>query len=103
QSIKRVTATLQHKNTDSHQHPSRSAINRMAGSKNIHISRTYTDFEVDAFIDEAFDYMQQYFQESMQAVQQQNPHVQTRFSPIDAQKFSAEAYANGSYRARCMI
>jgi len=72
-------------------------------SANLGIAPKYTDYDQDTFIDEAFEFMASYFQQSLEELKRQHPQVDARFTRMDAQRFSATAYLAGQSKAQCMI
>ncbi|MBC7953172.1 MAG: hypothetical protein H7Z12_15300 [Rhodospirillaceae bacterium] len=68
------------------------------------IKRKIGDAERDQFAADGFGDITRYFEAALkQAEGDQAPHVQCRFSPVDATKFTAEIYVDGKSRTRCKI
>jgi hypothetical protein len=71
-------------------------------SKNLRIKRRFTDHDRDQFIEDSFDFMAQYFKNSLVELQQSNPLIETRFRQIDSNHFTAAIYVEGKKRS-CRI
>ncbi len=72
-------------------------------SSNLRIKRRFTDHDRHAFLTEAFEYILQYFQNSLQALQAENAGLQTNFRRVDNVSFEARAYVEGKEASRCGI
>lgn len=72
-------------------------------SSNLRVKKQFTDHEKDRFADEAFEYIANYFEESLAELERRNPEVQTRFRKNDASYFTAAIYTNGSLASSCRI
>jgi len=72
-------------------------------SSNLRIKKTFTDREKDKFLADAFEYMANYFEGSLAELERRNPEIQTDFRRIDANRFTATAYVNGSESCHCSI
>jgi hypothetical protein len=72
-------------------------------SSNLRIRKTFTDRERDAFLEDAFEYMAKYFENSLKELSSRNTDIETRFRRIDANRFNAAVYHNGSALSRCKI
>jgi hypothetical protein len=72
-------------------------------SSNLRIPRTFTDRDRDHFFDEGLQYIADFFESSLRALQARNAGVETRFRRIDADRFEAVIYVNGEDRSRCGI
>lgn len=82
--------------------PERSPSQR-ARSSNLRIRQKFTDRQQHKFLDEAFEYIAQYFEGSLAELGARNPDVETSFKRVDANRFEAAAYMNGQERSRCGI
>lgn len=74
-----------------------------ARSSNLRIKKEFTDREKDLFLDQSFNFMANFFENSLTELQARNPAIETDFSRIDARSFVASAYVNGKREARCSI
>lgn len=74
-----------------------------ARSSNLRARQEFTDRQRHRFIDEAFEYIAQYFEGSLAELEARNPEVETSFKRVDANRFEAVAYMSGQQRSRCGI
>jgi hypothetical protein len=72
-------------------------------SSNLRITKTFSDHDKDRFLDEAFDYMANFFEGSLLELKKRNPDVDSRFKKVDAHTFTASVYRNGQLKSECMI
>ena len=73
-------------------------------SRNLEIARTFSERDKDDFLRAAFEYMATFFQNSLAALGAQHPgHIETRYRPLDAARFTAVVYRDGKAVARCTI
>jgi len=75
----------------------------VAPSGGLRLKKSFSDFEKDRFIEDAFESIANHFKESLSGVKTANPGVETNFRRIDANHFSAKVYVQGKERARCRI
>lgn len=92
--------STQHDLEDPAQFP---AVTHRARSSNLRIRKQFTDHEKDQFQDDAFEYLANFFEQSLMELQQRNPEVETRFKRIDANQFTTAVYINGASASRCCI
>jgi hypothetical protein len=72
-------------------------------SSNLRIRKEFSDHEKDRFRDESFEYLANFFENSLAELGQRNVEVSSRFGRIDAQHFSAVVYINGQKASECRI
>ncbi len=72
-------------------------------SSNLRLTKQFTEADKDHHLDEAFDYIARFFENSLNELAQRNPGIETRFKRIDVQLFTAVIYRNGNAIARCSI
>lgn len=72
-------------------------------SSNLGLRRAFTDADRDIFLDQAFDYMTRFFENSLSELKARNPLIDTSFKRLDANRFVAVVYLNGQAKARCKI
>lgn len=72
-------------------------------SSNLRIKKTFTDREKDKFLSDAFEYIANYFEGSLQELQQRNPQVEAEYRRVDANHFTATVYIEGTEASRCKI
>lgn len=74
-----------------------------ARSSNLRIRKQFTDHDRDQFQDATFEYLANFFEQSLSELQARNADVETRFKRVDANHFSAAVYVAGTSRSRCNI
>lgn len=72
-------------------------------SSNLRTKRKFTDQEKDQFLDDAFEYMANFFEESLAELKKRNSQIETRFRRVDANRFDAAIYVNGAATSQCTI
>ena len=72
-------------------------------SNNLRVKRRFSDHDRHAFLTEAFEYILQYFENSLQALQAENSGLRTNFRRVDNVSFEARAYVDGQEASRCGI
>jgi hypothetical protein len=72
-------------------------------SSNLRTRKSFTDADRDRFLDQAFDYMASFFENSLHELCERNLGIQTMFKRLDAQTFTAVAYEGGVAKSRCRI
>lgn len=72
-------------------------------SSNLRIRKTFSDQERDTFVDESFEYISNFFENSLVELSVRNPEIQNRFKRIDANHFTAIVYASGKIATECRI
>lgn len=72
-------------------------------SSNLRVKKQFSDHERDQFLDEAFEYVANYFENSLAELKNRNPEVDSRFRRIDSNHFSAAVYINGVRKSGCQI
>ena len=74
-----------------------------ARSSNLRLTKQFTERDKDAFKLETFEYLANYFSNSIDELQTRNPDIEASFRKIDANRFSATVYRHGKAEARCTI
>ncbi len=72
-------------------------------SSNLRIKKQFSDRDRHRFLEEGFEYIARYFENSLKELEARNSEVETRFKRIDANRFEAVAYVNGDEQSRCGI
>ncbi|MEH2217536.1 MULTISPECIES: toll/interleukin-1 receptor domain-containing protein [unclassified Nostoc] len=72
-------------------------------SSNLRIRKTFLDRERDQFVEELFEYIANFFENSLAELSNRNPEVGTNFKRIDANHFSAIVYIAGKKATQCRI
>ena len=65
-------------------------------SSNLRIKKTFTDREKDRFQTEAFEYLANFFEQSLAELKARNPGIETEFRRIDANHFTSTVYVDGT-------
>jgi hypothetical protein len=69
----------------------------------LHVKRSFSDLERDAFRHTAFEYIANYFENSLEEFGKRNSGFTGRFRARDANSFEASIYQNGKQVTRCGI
>lgn len=72
-------------------------------SSNLRIKKSFTDRDKDKFLEDAFEYMANFFEGSLGELGQRNPGVEGNFRRIDANRFTATVYVGGQALSRSKI
>jgi hypothetical protein len=72
-------------------------------SSNLRLRKTFTDKDRDQFLDDAFEFMARFFENSLEEIGKRNPGIEGSFKRIGSSNFTASLYRNGSSLARCQI
>jgi hypothetical protein len=72
-------------------------------SSNLRVTKRFTDQDKDHFLQEAFEFMARYFENSLAELAKRNSGITGQFRRIDANRFTAVAYRDGKAAARCAI
>ncbi|MEH2421084.1 MAG: toll/interleukin-1 receptor domain-containing protein [Nostoc sp.] len=72
-------------------------------SSNLRIRKTFSDRDRDQFVEESFEYISNFFENSLVELSNRNPEVDTHFKRIDANHFSALVYNAGKKATECQI
>jgi TIR domain len=72
-------------------------------SSNLRIRKNFTEADKDKFLDETFEYMAKFFENSLGELTIRNSDLETSFKRIDATEFTAVVYRNGAAASRCRI
>jgi hypothetical protein len=72
-------------------------------SGNLRIKKEFTDQEKDTFQAESFEYIANFFENSLQELDSRNQNVGTNFKRMDANRFTSIVYINGKEASRCNI
>jgi hypothetical protein len=83
--------------------PRAAAIDAGPRSSNLRMRKTFTERDRDRFLDEAFEFMARFFENSLNELEARNPGIECAFKRIDARRFSASIYRRGASLARCQV
>jgi hypothetical protein len=72
-------------------------------SSNLRIKKEFSEADKDRFLDDAFEFMADFFENSLEELQKRNAGIEARFKRQSAQAFSAVIYKGGSAAAKCGI
>lgn len=72
-------------------------------SANLTIKKSFSEADKDAFLEDSYVYIANYFENSLQELQARNPSLATRFRKVDANHFTAVIYKDGAAVSRCKI
>jgi hypothetical protein len=70
---------------------------------NLDIARAFSEREKDDFLEAAFEQTADLFQNSLAALKERYPGIETRYRRLDANRFTAVIYRNGRAEARCTV
>lgn len=70
-------------------------------SSNLRVQKIFTDRDRDTFVDEAYAYIEKFFENSLSELQLRNPAIEFRFKQISATGFTAAVYVGGTKRTAC--
>lgn len=86
--------------------PPRKASSRPAPdvrSSNLRVKKAFTDRDEDQFVDEAFEYIAAFFENSLEELAARNPQIEFRFKRSGPTSFVAAVYSSGEKRSSCRI
>ena len=72
-------------------------------SSNMRLQKTFTEAEKDGFLHQAFEFLAQFFEGSLQELQARHPDVECRYRRVDANTFTATIYRGGTKQAECAV
>jgi hypothetical protein len=72
-------------------------------SSNLSVKKQFTDADADKFLINSFEFLAEFFEGSLGALQERSPEITTRFRRINANVFTATAYLHGQKQAGCTI
>lgn len=72
-------------------------------SSNLRIRKTFSDRDRDKFLEESFEYIAKFFENTLVELSSRNPEVDTHFKRIDANHFSSVVYLKGKIVTQCRI
>jgi len=72
-------------------------------SSNLRVRRKFTDIDRSKFLNESFEYMANFFENSLDELESRAADIETEFKRIDANNFTASIYEKGSSVSRCKI
>ena len=72
-------------------------------SSNLRIRKSYTEKDRDDFIEHSFDFIANYFEESLAELANRNNNIECRFKRINAESFTSKIYNNDKKINECKI
>lgn len=72
-------------------------------SSNLRIKKEFSDREKDDFLEESYEYIANYFENSLEELKNRNNPIKGRFKRIDANHFTATIYKNDKVASQCKI
>jgi hypothetical protein len=72
-------------------------------SSNLRVRRDFTDHDKDDYIAATFEYMCQYFENSVAELRARHPNLTGRFERIDANTFTVVIYRDGRHASACRV
>jgi TIR domain len=72
-------------------------------SSNLRIRKTFSDHDRDTFLGASFEYIANFFENSLTELSNRNPEVSKLFKRIDADRFTAVVYVFGKAVTECRI
>lgn len=72
-------------------------------SSNLRIKKDFSDREKDEFLEESYRYIANYFEGSLEELQNRNSPIKTKFKQVDANHFTATIYKNDKVASQCKI
>ena len=82
---------------------SRVAVSTAARSSNLRVAKRFTQHNKEAFLQDGFEFIAKYFENSLLELAVRNSGIEGRFRRIDANRFTAVAYRDGDAIGRCSI
>jgi hypothetical protein len=72
-------------------------------SSNLRVTKEFNERDKDVFKVESFEFIAKYFENSLAELHDRNPDIETAFRRVDANRFSAVVYKNGTSVSRCTV
>lgn len=72
-------------------------------SSNLRLKKEFSDADRDRFLNEAFEYMATFFDNSLNELSARNTQIESFFRRVDANRFTATVYRNGNAVSSCRI
>lgn len=72
-------------------------------SSNLRVRKHFTDHDRDIFVDEGFEYIARFFENSLQELHARNPDIEVRYKRESKSRFTAAIYEGGEKRSSCRL
>ena len=83
--------------------PAQNLSERKPRSSNLRVKRDFSDKEKSGFRSETFEYIANFFENSLEELETRSPGIDSEFKRIDANRFTSAIYRNGKLMAQCQI
>ncbi|CAO4173233.1 toll/interleukin-1 receptor domain-containing protein [Methylorubrum populi] len=74
-----------------------------ARSSNLRLRKSFTEVDHDRFLDDSFEFLARFFENSLQELKARNEGIDTTFRRIDGNRFTAAVYRDGTAVSRGSI
>jgi hypothetical protein len=72
-------------------------------SSNMRVRQTFSEIDIANFLEESFEFIQRFFEGSLNELEERHSDIQTKLKKIDATCFTSVIYRNGKEVAACTI
>ena len=72
-------------------------------SSNLRIMKEFSDADKDSFLEEAYNFIARFFENSLQELKSRNPEIDFKFKNIDGNHFSVVIYRDRQAQSSCRI
>ncbi|HEV2270587.1 MAG TPA: toll/interleukin-1 receptor domain-containing protein [Steroidobacteraceae bacterium] len=72
-------------------------------SSNLRVRKAFTERDRDRFLDDSFQFMARFFENSLSELGVRHPELETAFKRVDEIRFTAAVYRGGAAVARCKV
>ena len=72
-------------------------------SSNLRLRKQFTEADEDRFLEESFEFIGRFFENSLEELEARNPGITGTFRRVSAEQFTAVVYRNGKAQARCRV
>lgn len=82
---------------------SQSQIMPEARSSNLRVKQEFSDRDRDQFVEASFEYIANFFENSLAELETRHPGLETRFKRTSGHRFTAAVYMRGEKRSSCRV
>jgi hypothetical protein len=72
-------------------------------SSNLRIRKEFSDADRSRFLKNSFEFMARFFENSLEELKQRNSAIESDFTRVDAQQFTAAIYRRGNAQSQCRV